>query len=276
MEKLFSENELFEIENEASSNTGFYLNIVVSNGNFNKKNIITISKYKLLVFVEGNGDTGFEHIRNRHDSLSCINYWVESVKSNLKLDNPSKFHPVMSPIIDFVKIADCVFSEGNRNVAKNKNPDLFDMYTGTYCFADEQAAKYHLLTYKDTKIVHTLFPDKKTYNRKTKLDFGRGIVTTYLKFPEGYSDLIVPYEGSDGRVSYSILFRKFLTEQTERVYIRKHDDNGNPKDLFLIGRRDFIGMKSFDREDTFRFQTADFPSFETLIFKIENEKNSQS
>jgi hypothetical protein len=272
MERLFSNQELAEIQDEASNNTGYYLNIVVSNGNFNEKNILTISKNKLLVFVEGNNDTGFEHIRNRHDSLSCINYWTKSSESKLKLDNPSKFHPEMMPIVDFVKIAESVFCAKNRNLTKNKNPHLFDKYTGEYYFTEGQAEKYHLITYKDTKIVHSLFPDKKKHNRKNKTYYGRGIVTVHLKFPEGFNDLLIPYENSAGLICYSILFRKFYAEQLERVYIRKHDETGKPKDIFLLGSRSFTGMESFDRETAFRFQTADLSNFETLISQIDNEK----
>lgn len=275
MERLFSTAELTEIETDASSNLEYYLNTVVSNGQATERSIITISKNKHLIFVEGNTDTGFQHLRERHDFFSYKNYWIENDDKVLKLDNPSKFNPRMMPIVDFVSIAEAVFSEDNKNITKNKNPDLFDKYTGTHCYSDQQAEKYHLITYKDTKIVHSLFPDKKKHNIKNKSGYGKGNVTTSLKFPEGINDLLVPYENSEGVIAYSILIRKFLAEQTERLFIQKHNKEGIPEELYPLGYRKFNGFERFNQETIIQFQTADLADLENLIYQIDNEPKTE-
>lgn len=268
MEKLFSKDELIEIESEATQNMEMYLDTTVLNGQSNEKTIITISKDKQLIFVEGNKDTGFQHLRDRHGFFSFKNYW-QSDGANVKLDNPTKFHPAMMPIIDFVKIADAVFNIENKNITKNTRPDVFDKYTGTFSYKEEPEQEAHLIVYKDTKIVHSLFPNKKKYNRKIKLKYGKGNVTTSLKFPEGYNDLTVPYEDSRGVIVYSILIRKFYAEQIEKVFIQKHDEQGEPKELFFLGQRAFSDFESFDRENMAQYQYGDLSDFEDIINQID-------
>ncbi|MBL7937467.1 MAG: hypothetical protein JNM51_16795, partial [Bacteroidia bacterium] len=110
----------------------------------------------------------------------------------------------------------------------------------------EKIDTYHLLTYKDTKIVHSLFPDKKTYNKKPKTKYGKGFVSTKTKFPEAYNDLIVPYENEKGKVVYSILIRKFYNEGIERTFIQKHNISGIPESRYQLAERTFTDYESFD------------------------------
>lgn len=272
MEILFSNSEIIEIKENASVNLDAYLDCVVISGQTNEKTILTISKNNQLIFVEGNSHTGFSHLRDRHCKLSFKNYWITTENKNIKLDNPSKFHPHMLPIIDFVKIADTIFTDENKNIEKNKKPELFDMYTGDYDFAQGKE-KYHLLTYKDTKIVHTLFPDKKKHNEKKGCKFGKGFVTTNFKFPEGHYDLIVPYENEKGIVAYSILVRKFYSEQIERIFIQKHDIKGEPIKIYLLGFRNFNNFEKFEREDMNEFQCGDLIEFENIIDQIDKQNS---
>ena len=193
---------------------------MVIDGQSNEKTIKTISKHKYLIFVIGNTDTGFNHLNDRHGYFSFQNFWIQNNEMEFKLDNPSKFHPKMMPIIDYVKIADAIFCHENKNVTKNHSPNLFDKYTGVHLFEEGFQEKYHLITYKDTKIVHTMFPDKKKYNRKVRFKYGKGIVTTKLKYTpaDSYNDLLVPYENKDKIKVYPILIRKFYNEKVEKIH----------------------------------------------------------
>ncbi|PKB18042.1 hypothetical protein [Flavobacterium sp. 5] len=271
MENLFTKEELTIIENEAESNWEYYYDATVINGNATQISIKTISKNNKLIFVEGNLDTGFKHLNERHSFLSFKNYWIPNEIENLKLDNPSKFNPRMMPIIDYVKIADTIFCEENKNITKNNKPDVFDKYTGYYNY--NQSEKYHLITYKNTKIVHTLFPDKKLHNSKRKCKFGKGISKISTKLPEGYNDLFVPYENNKGKTAYSILFRKYYLEKVERIFIQKHDNNENPIEQYLLAYRNFENYKKFEREDMNFMQIGDLTDFEKIINEIdENSK----
>ena len=192
-------------------------------------------------------------------------------ENGFRLDKPGKFHPKMMPIVEYVKIADAVFEMKNKNVTKNNRPDLFDKYTGVYCFEDEKAETFHLIMYKDTKLVHSLFPDKKTHNRKLKTKYGKGFVSTKTKFPEAHNDLVVPYENEKGKIAYSVLIRKFYNEKIERTFILKHDSVGNPEASYQLGERSFLDFESFSREDINRYQLSDLVYFETIISKIDND-----
>ena len=275
MEKLFSKEDLIEIEQEACINLEQYLDTVVLNGQSNERTIITISKNNQLIFVEGNNFTGFEHLRDRHNFFSYKNYWTD-LDGKVKLDDPSKFNPQMIPIIDFVKIADSIFNIENRNITKNNRPDLFDKYSGSYFHSDGKTEMYHLLTYKDSKVVHSLFPNKKEHNIKSKLKYGKGIVTTTLKFSEGYNDLIVPYENSNGTIAYSILIRKIISEKTESLIIQKHNQRGIPQTHFVLNTRHFEDFKKFDHEDIIQFQHSNLSGLEKIIRQIDTEEENNN
>jgi hypothetical protein len=271
MEKLFTEIELEEIQTKAKHEFEKYYDAYVIEGIDNETRIITISKNKHLIFAEGNEDTGFKHLNNRHSYFSHKNYWKLSEEKKYKLDDPSKFRPQMIPIVDYVKIADEIFCDNNKNVTKNNRPDLFDKYTGTYIFSNNEIEKYHLLKYKNTKIMHTFFPDKKKHNPKTKCKFGKGIVTSTLKFPEGFADLLLPYENEAGIVAFSFLIRKYYLEKKERIIIQRHDENGNPIEQYILGERDFEEYEKFEWEDMRDLQYGDVTDIEKMINELNEE-----
>ena len=269
MERIFTFSELKKIERNALENPD-YIGGVTIDGNSTEKSIKTISKVNNLIIVEGNEYTGFKHLNERHSYFSQNNYWITDNSEISKLDKPSKFHPKMMPIIDFVKIADSIFKPENKNITKNSRPNIFDKYTGTYIFSDNQSEKYHLIVYKDTKIVHTLFPNSKKNNRKTKMKYGRGIVTTTLKIPGNINDLLVPYENDKGIMVYSILLRKYYNEKIERLIIQKHNNNGKTIGFLLLGEREFNDFERFDREQMNSFQNGNLSEYEKYIIQIEN------
>ncbi len=272
MEKLFSKQDLIEIEKEVSNDLENYIGMYYG-GQPDDKRIITVSKYNQLIFVEGNTDTGFQHFSDRHDYFSFKNYWKESEGKKYELDNPSKFHP-NTILVDYVKIADAIFKVENKNISRNSRPDTFDKYTRSYNNSDSIIEKYHLITYKDTKIVHTLFPNKKTHNIKSKSRFGKGFVKTQHKFPEGYNDLIVPYQDKEGKVVYSILVRKFYNEKIERLFVQVHDANGNAKEKILLGYREFDNFEEFDREIMTQYQCSHLSDLESIINQINDSRNN--
>ena len=272
MEKLFTEEELDIIESEASSNLEYYLDKTIIDGRATHISIKTISKINNLIFVEGNSDTGFKHLNERHSFLSFKNYWYVNETNNFKQDDPSKFNPRMIPILHYVKIADEIFSDENKNVTKNNKPEIFDKYTGYFTF--NEIEKYHLITYKNTKIVHSLFPDKKKHNRKRKCKFAKGVSKITTKLPEGYNDLFVPYMNNEGKTVYSILFRKSYVEKMERLFIQKHDINEIPIEQYLLSYRNFDGFEKFERDEMNKIQLEYLNDFERIINEIDdnNEK----
>jgi hypothetical protein len=274
MEKLFTTAQLAEIQQEADTNLDYYLDTRVIAGNANEVNILTISAQHQLIFTEGNDDTGFRHLRDRHARFSYQNYW-QKAEQGYRLDDPSKFHPCMMPILDYVKIADALYAPENKNVTKNNYPDRFDKYTGSYVHQDEAAEKYHLLTYKDSRIVHTLFPHKKRHNRKTKLKLGKGTVKTSFTFPEGHNDLYLPYENQDSLPVYSILIRRYFPQEIEISFIQQHDATGAPATLYIINERKLDGFERFGPEDSAFFEYGDISEYEKVIADIDRHYQAE-
>lgn len=277
MEQLFTLEQIAAIQTEAELELEKYLGGLVIDGEATEISIVTISKDKQLIFVEGNEHSGYNHLKDRHNYFSYKNYWTLNDGKEYRLDNPSKFHPRMMPIVDYVKIADTIFCEENKNITKNHKPDLFDKYTGYYTYSENDPEKYHLLTYKDTKIVHTLFPDKKKHNKKIKCRFGKGIVSTKLKFPDAINDMLVPYEDKNGQTAYSILFRKYYSEKIERLIIQKHNEDAEVCEQYVIAYKDFDDFVKFEREDMNSLQYGDLTDLEELINQIDDQtKNNCS
>ncbi len=267
-EKLFTKEQLTQIIKLAEGDSS-YIGGDTLDGDATEISILTVSKQNNLIFTEGNKDTGFTHLRNRHNYFSYINYWkLDDVGLN-KLDKPSKFHPKMMPIIDFVKIADHIYDPENKNITRNSKPNSFDKYTGEYIYDTNHTETYHLILYKDTKVVHTMFPQSKKMNSKIRTKYGKGIVTVSTKLPEFTHDLVVPYENNKHVAVFSILIRKYLKELKERSYIQKHDEVGKVIGSVLLGERSIDFSDRFSNEFMQQMQTGDLIHFENVINKLD-------
>jgi len=268
LEQLFTKDQLNQITKVAETDLS-YVGGYTLDGDATEISILTVSIKNNLIFTEGNEDTGFTHLGNRHNYLSYINYWTHSETGLSKLDKPSKFHPKMMPIIDFVKIADHIYRPENKNITRNSKPDSFDKYTGEYVYENEHKETYHLILYKDTKVVHTMFPQSKKKNQKVRTKYGKGIVTVSTKIPEFTHELLVPYEDNRHKVVYSILIKKYLAELKERSYIQKHNEEGKVIGSVLLGERSIEFTERFSKEFINAVQTSDLLHYENVINKLD-------
>ena len=145
---------------------------VISFGN-ERTSIVKVTPINGLIIIKGDSHTGFTHINERHNYWSDNYYWKEESNS-IKLDDPSKFSRKSIPIMDYANVAETLFSEANRNIEKNKRPEIFAMFSGEVEDVNNGKMKYHMLLYKDTKIVHTIFPHKKKHNKEKHINYRRG------------------------------------------------------------------------------------------------------
>ena len=268
MEQIFTKKQILEIEKTASRDLSYIGGCTIC-GKATEVSILTISKKSHLIFTEGNEYTGFNHISNRHSYYSYINYWVLNNDGINRLDKPSKFHSKMMPIIDFVKIAEEIYKEDYKNITKNSRPELFDKYSGTYIYDNDYKEMYHLLLYKDTKVVHSMFPQSKRKNQKVRTKYGKGIVKVITKVPEFTQDLFLPYENKLGVPVYSILIRKYLADQKERTFIQKHNNTGEVIGSVLLGERSIAFNERFERSFMNVIQNSDLLDFESVINKLD-------
>lgn len=87
--------------------------------------VIKVSYPTRLIHFNGNSDTGWQHILDRHNLYSDHNYFGVGA-----IGNPSKFNGNVVPIIDFVSVADDVFLNGIKDEKLHPDIVLFDKYKG--------------------------------------------------------------------------------------------------------------------------------------------------
>jgi len=178
---------------------------------------------KGLILIRGNKHTGLEHINHRHSRYTSGSFWKqekdEHGNEKIKLDNPSKFSGYTIPIVTYVEIADQIFSEENKKVEENKNTDLFDVYSGEYIHRDGTKMRYRLVTYKDTKIIHTLYPLKKTFTREKILNLHRSRPSGEHNLGKGLIKIEIPYLDYTNEIVCKLIFLIDEVALSEEVWV---------------------------------------------------------
>ena len=192
--------------------------------------IMKVSYQTGLIHISGNSETGWQHILDRHNIGSCENYFGN-------ISNPTKFSRKVTPIKDFVNIADDVYLNGTVDTKEHEESARFIKISGLstlYSGSTGEPKKFHLILYRNTKIVHSLFPDKSIDGKikprkirelarvKDKIEIQHRIVS-----PEYIAK--VPYENEDKIIFFEIIFR--INPKIDDIYIhlQVNDNGGNPK-----------------------------------------------
>jgi hypothetical protein len=212
MEENLSKEEIREIINDSQKE--IYTDMSLIHPSFNKTDIIKISP-KGLIFFHGNQDTGFIHINERHSSLSQKPFW-----KNSKLQTQSKFHSSIFPL-QYVEIADKIFKSENLNLENNTSIENIDLYIGTFKINGIQE-KYRLMLYKDTKIIHNLYPITKDNNLKFNKKFSRGPLNFNYSLDDDLKSIFLPYYNENKEISYSIYITFDLSKNIKTIKISKY------------------------------------------------------
>jgi len=197
----------------------------------NKLSIRDNSKKTDLILIYGNDHFGYKHIVDRHSLYSKKGYW----KENEKLENQSRFHSYLPPM-DYIWLAEKIYKEENKNFAKNKKPESFDMYTAKFGNQNVPETEYTLITYKNTGIIHTLFvsENKKPFNKKKILDFQEGGVSTTHDLINEIQTHTKPYFDKEGNKRFIIVLRVYEKTFIEKWFVQINSKEGKPiKTVFL-------------------------------------------
>jgi hypothetical protein len=239
-----------------------------------KTMILRIGQKNNAIMINGNEDTGFTHIRNRHNYNSEKGYWRVMIDKNgneiVELEDPSRFSPYSVPLFDYTKIADSILKRKNLNLGKNKKPDIFDLYTGDYEDIEGFIMIYNLITYKGTSIIHTLFPEKRIYNRKKILNLIKGKVYAKEKIKENIKTIFIPYQ-DQYLTKYTILIQKKYDVFKEVILITKHNNKGEPEKTMKIDERELNNNVSIQHE-IISYQVSDLINLEKIIKQLINEE----
>lgn len=192
--------------------------------------VMVVSQFGLIHF-SGNADTGWEHIRNRHNLYSDRNYFGKGA-----IGNPSKFSSKSIPIHDFVRVSDDVFRNGVKDIKEHPDSVIFEKYKGSsnrYSGSDGTPVDFFLVFYKGTRIVHSVYPVKSMDERSPKRilgDFARckTEIKSTKRLVDDWYTIEIPYENRRGVIRYVIILR--LQEKTNiaRFYIQVNNLQGVP------------------------------------------------
>lgn len=182
--------------------------------------ILSVSLLDLIHF-HGNEDTGWEHAMKRHGYYSNEPYFGKGA-----LGEPSKFKSTGTPIFDWVQIADDVFSMGELDTRDHPDSDLFVKYTGKsnrFEGSNGEMKDFSLILYRDTKIVHSIFPKKDMEERviKSKLkDIKRApdLVTAEWHIARSRLIIRIPYINRYKIVRYTII----IATELETIFCKAH------------------------------------------------------
>lgn len=261
-EILLSRSDIIEIELFAKKNP-LYKTVCTFNYGNDIKTLYKISDIHDLLLIKGNDYTGFEHIHYRHEFWTVEPFWK---------DNPSRFRKSSRPNRDYTQIADSVYNKENLNSVKNKRPDIFDLYIGPHIHEDQTSAIYNLITYKNSKVIHTIFPVEKinNINKPKKFHFKRGQVAVDDFSSDDKNEIRVPYFNSDQQLKYTLLISKIKGHSFKKAFILIHNDQGDVVNFVFVAERPSSNFEITIKE-IFAYQYNDLSKFEKLIIKLDNK-----
>lgn len=263
-ENILTEKEIRETLEQERQNPLFNIPMAISFGK-ERHSILRISPIKKIIFIKGDSTTGFEHINDRHSYWSDKSYW-KVTDSKIKLDSPSKFSRKSIPIGEYIDIADKLYDASNLNLEKNKKPDLFEMYSGIITDSGNVEMKYHMLLYKGTRIVHTLYPHSDKHKKKI-INYVKGKPKAEYHTKNDTFIIAIPYLNNLNIVVYSFQVIKNYENNIEKWVIVHHQLKQ------AVNIREFpIKEKVEFEEDIRRAEYADLSEIEKIIKQLEENE----
>ncbi len=281
-EVLLNEDELNYILHKAKysllNNPGF-----ISQSTKSYIDISHISPNKKLIFIRGNQHTGLEHIMFRHNFFSH-----EVSPLNNSFVETSKFKSDSKPLLDYSALSELLYIPANLNEQFNNYPDKFDLYKG-----DVVNTNYIFILYKNTKVVHTLYPNEPIKNRQKK-KYKRGKVIFevngfQVKIPllpyydKGFNTatVTIPYYDNQNKVCYTFQTTFLEKQDIEKVALLIYVDEVFTKFIQFKDQIHTPGFSLFNRVNEIQYnkleQIEDILSkYEKGIIKENNPPNKSN
>ncbi len=213
-EIILTNEEINDIIKYAEDNPPLKYPYVIGFGS-EKTAVWKVTPKNNIIIIKGDKYTGFEHINDRHNYWSEQPFWNENNNGEFILDNPSKFNKNSLPIVEYADVADKLYNKEFLNIEKNKAPELFDLYIGKI----DDGTSYKMLLYKNTKILHTLFPEKKIHNKNKNniINYHKG--NTFGKYENGEYTIETPWFNEKNQVIYNLVFFIDLINKKEKCIL---------------------------------------------------------
>jgi hypothetical protein len=203
-EILLTPEDIAFISNKAQYSLMMHNPGIIAQFTKNWWDVMHITPFKKLLFIQGHQFTGLEHINRRH------RYYTNEhspVKGGFVIT--SKFSPDSGTLPDYSKLAEFLYDEKHKVMERNKRPELFDVYQAKVEFKDR--SEFCLIVYKDSRIIHTLFPIQKNkpVREYRKQDY-------FIEYSEpGYIRGFIPYTDTKDNLKFAIGVRMIMTEKKE-------------------------------------------------------------
>lgn len=212
MAKYLTELEIKQIITDAEINPEFSDDRILHFGK-NYHSVIKVSRIKQLILIEGNQNTGFKHINNRHDYFQSRSNWEKG-----KLGSGSKFASHTLGYWDYLKIADEIY-DSNNYVKEERFDNDYELYKKALNI-NEVECPYRLLLYKGTKIIHNLFPEENVsiWKRPNGFNFIRIVSNVAIDYMNSIKRVSINYR-SKTEVVYKISIVKNYYLKTEFIEI---------------------------------------------------------
>lgn len=237
-----------------------------------RTDVIRVTPINQLIFIEGDVNTSFIHINQRHSQYHERPHWrkakAEDGSSYWQLQKHSFFSTSMTPYFDYPKIADSIYTNENLNIEENTNPNNYDLYSGNYISQKDGIIPFKLLLYKGTKIVHNLYPETNKFTPNRVLNYKKGSLSASYNVKLCQATIRIPYYDRKKLIRYKILFLQDYFQKKEKVLIERLNDK-KISGLFFITERD-LPYNEFDQLILDRMDFSEFPSLEKIILSIEN------
>lgn len=280
MERNLTSEEISIINKEfrTNSNYRFYGLRKLYREDFPITEILSVSDKNDLIMIKGNSDTGYDHIRERHNFFTT-NIYTKNKEGSENLEKtfqkPNYFSPNTAPK-DFIKIADEIYDPINR-VLDNKNDGAkyFDLYIANVVFPDlDKPEPVKLLVYKDTKIIHTMYPSRDIFTRKIKrlndFPYRRDVVEVKYLSNDLFLIINIPYINVDNELWYGINIEKDFRKKTEKWYILVFHGHYISKYRIDILEQPLVKFKLYRST----YQHGDLREIEKHIKTIDEQFNS--
>ena len=229
------------------------------------KEVVYVS-FKGLIMIKGNSHTGYQHIRERH------NFWTtKSYSTGKEFQAQSKFPQNILPI-DFLKLADAIYSKENLFVEnKHVDADKFEKYVGQYALDGENLEQLNLILYKDTKIVHSLYPQSNKNNKnrnKKKYPYTRGEVNVSVDKFNRITEIFVPFLDLKMNQKYGLLVDQSIPGDNEVWNILYFNESGKYEYHVEFGIKPKIKF-SGDTSARISFQYCDLKIIEDFLIEMD-------
>jgi hypothetical protein len=195
--QLLNDEDIALIETKAKEHQIMRYNVMSQIGGF--YSIARISLKHGLILIYGNEHIGFNHVIARHEMPYSKNQFQGE-----KVHPATPFPKISIPILTYIEIADRIYDSGK--LAPNSNPELFDSFEGLGLTLEQTELRFRLILYKNTKIIHTLYPlkDLSKYKPIKGFNFVKGNIEIWSDVKKGVINIIIPYYDSTHTKRYEM------------------------------------------------------------------------